>query len=227
MNLLSRSFIRRTTLTIIAAPFVAVVLWLAAAFALGLVRGPGDLGAAEGIPVGIVSNGYHVSLVLPVVAAGVDWRNRFDPADTMNGAAADWLLLGWGDRDFYMQTRRLIDVRPGVLFGALLGLGETTVQVAWLPGGIQGVRFVRLSPERYRALVRVVDNRLMLDASGRAQAYAGTGYGPFDLFYRAHGRYSPVYTCNEWVADALRAAGIAVPVWAPLPQTLLWSLPPA
>jgi uncharacterized protein (TIGR02117 family) len=216
---------------VVAAPFVAMLLWLGVAFALSFVDGAGDKGEADGsVEVRVVSNGYHASLVLPVRNEAADWSAVFDPSEARAAPArAEWIMLGWGDRAFFMETRTLADVRPGTLVGALLGLGDTALHVVWLerPDLFGFVAVVRLSPHRYAQLVKVVQDRVVYGAGGRAIAHPGMGYGAADTFYRANGRYSPWYTCNEWVADALRAAGIAVPVWAPLPQALVGRLPRA
>jgi uncharacterized protein (TIGR02117 family) len=203
--------------------------WLGAALVLGSVDGAGDKGEpGAAITVGVISNGYHASLVLPAVSPTVDWRTIFDPGDTGSGApGAAWLILGWGDRAFYMETRTIADVRPLTLVRALAGLGDTALQAIWIddPRRFSDIRYVQISPARYRRMVAQVLARAQRGADGRAILHAGKGYGGNDAFYAAHGRYSPWRTCNEWVADVLRAGGIAVPVWAPLPQPLLWSLP--
>jgi uncharacterized protein (TIGR02117 family) len=219
----------RFALALLAVVVCLPVAWLALALVLSQVEGAGDKGEADGaVTVGVMSNGYHASLVLPVSAAGIDWRQVFDPAHPDEPQHdAGWLALGWGDRDFYMQTRKLADMRPATLLRAILGLGDTTVQAIWIADAarLPGLRMVRVSPERYRRMSDVVRARLRRDARGQAQVHAGAGYGANDAFYAAQGRYAPWRTCNEWVADVLRAGSIAVPVWAPLPQALMWSLP--
>lgn len=220
-----------TILSVLAALPLALLLWLGAAFALSFVEGRGDKGEADGaVEVRVVSNGYHASLILPARNDVADWPAAFDPADARNApASAGWIMLGWGDRAFYMETRTFADVQATTLIGALLGLGDTALHVAWLdrPDLFADAAVVRLSPQRYAELVAVVQSRVARDAGGRAFVHLGKGYGQNDAFYRANGRYSPWYTCNEWVAETLRAAGVAVPVWAPLPQSLLWRLPRA
>lgn len=221
--------VRRLIVSLVALLVALPATWLAAALVLALVEGAGDKGEAAGeVTVGVMSNGYHASLVLPVVAGGIDWRHVFNPDEPAEPQGqAGWLALGWGDREFYMQTRTVADVRAGTLAQALLGLGETTVQAIWIgeASRLPGLRTVRVSRERYQRMSEIIRARLHLDAQGRAQVHAGKGYGANDAFYAAQGRYSPWRTCNEWVADVLRAGGIAVPLWTPLPQSLIWSLP--
>ena len=63
--------------------------------------------------------------------------------------------------------------------------------------------------------------RLPLD--GRpAERIDHPGYGPGDAFYRAAGKASAIHTCNVWVADKLRLAGVKTSLWPPFAQGLLW-----
>ena len=48
------------------------------------------------------------------------------------------------------------------------------------------------------------------------------GYGPRDAFYQGVGRASALSTCNHWVADRLRLAGVKASLWAPFAQGLVW-----
>ena len=43
------------------------------------------------------------------------------------------------------------------------------------------------------------------------------GYERSDAFYPASGGYSALRTCNEWTAQGLRAAGVKMGAWAPVP----------
>jgi uncharacterized protein (TIGR02117 family) len=49
---------------------------------------------------------------------------------------------------------------------------------------------------------------------------AGAQYGKFDRFYEARGVFNAVAGCNLWTARMLRAAGLRVGWWTPLPPML-------
>ena len=213
--------LRRLLAWLFGLPLAAVALWIALAYGAAAVPGPGDRGAPDGeIEIGVVSNGWHTSLVLPVFAAGVDW-SAIAPAPRLGPYTH--VLLGWGDRDFYMNTRTLSDLRPATAMGAIFSLGGSVFHVDRLsvgPGGFRDAVRLRLTPERYRALAV----RVQASLAPGPTLHPGRGYGPSDDFYDAVGRYSFAYTCNEWTADALRAAGVSVPVWAPLAGPLMDAL---
>jgi uncharacterized protein (TIGR02117 family) len=79
-----------------------------------------------------------------------------------------------------------------------------------------------LRPAEYRRLWAAIRSDFLLDKDGRPQLIAHPGYGPSDAFYRATGRASAIHTCNSWVADKLRLAGVKTSLWPPFEQGLLW-----
>ena len=91
-----------------------------------------------------------------------------------------------------------------------------------LPGINVEVREIRLRPEEYRRLWAAVRADFMLDSRGRPLRINHPGYGPSDAFYRAVGRASAFRTCNSWVADKLRLAGVKTSLWPPFEQGLVW-----
>ena len=58
----------------------------------------------------VETNGVHTGLIVPVAAAGIDWRDLVRPGDIADPryAAYDHLAFGWGERDFYLKTPDLV-----------------------------------------------------------------------------------------------------------------------
>lgn len=52
----------------------------------------------------------------------------------------------------------------------------------------------------------------------------GPGFGPTDRFFAAHGRFDILRTCNTWISDMLRAAGLRFGAWTPTPYAVTLSL---
>jgi len=173
----------------------------------------------EGVRIYLDDNGIHTGIVVPVTAAGVDWRDLVRPGDIADPRYADYdhIEIGWGDRQFYMQTPTWADLRPITLLRAAIGSGDTLIHIDHIPAPQPGerVRAIMLSPDQYRRLAAAI----------RAQFITGGkhhhGYGGWDAFYEARGRYSAIHTCNAWTGDMLRAAGIRIGVWTPFPVTVL------
>lgn len=174
---------------------------------------------SQGVRIYIESNGVHTGIVVPKVAAGVDWRPIARPEHLADPryAGYDHLSFGWGERDFYLGTPRWADLRIRTVLAAASGSSRTLVHVDHLPEPkpADDVRGVTLRPEEYRRLAAFIRATF----AERARVYRG--YGPYDAFYEARGRYSLVRTCNSWTGEALARAGVRVGRWTPFPVTVM------
>lgn len=209
---------------LVAAVLGAPLLWLLAALAIGAIGGGGRQHDAGGIAVWVISNGYHAGLVLPVAAAGIDWRDDF-PAEHFPTEIRGYPMVafGWGEREVYMNTPRFQDLNLLDGLRAVLALSSSVahVQYGFAPYEGEHARRLTLSPERYRALAAHVRAAFRSDADGRPIVIAGRGFAASDAFYEGTGRYSFIYTCNQWVGEGLRRIGAPVAPWTPLaPQVL-------
>ena len=219
-----RSFKRWGWLALLAI-VLPIPCWLGLALLLGSIPAnpaPPDLGP-DAIEIALVSNGWHVDLILPAQAGGIDWRQDFPATDTRLDAAMPFIALGWGDRDFYLETPRLRDLKARTALNALLGRGAAVMHVAHLPGMPHGAQTRRwkMAPKAYQHLAARLRDDLQRDESGKSIPIIGEGFGNADAFYEAKGHYSPITTCNEWLAAHLRAAGLPAGLWSPLPSSLI------
>ena len=182
---------------------ITVGLYFAAAAILGHV----PVNAAwreprEGITIYVQTNGVHTGVVLPA-------------------APHRWRAYGWGDRDFYLNTPRWQDIRPGTLIAALIGSPNTLVHVDEL-GDFEpdeNWRPLRLRPDEYARL------RAFVAATFAPHPQRLPGYTTTDSFYTARGRYSALRTCNVWTGEALRTAGVRTGVWTPFASDVMRWIP--
>jgi len=200
---------------------VLLAAYAAAGFAGGAV--PVNRGwrpPARGITIWVESNGVHTGIVVPKVAAGVDWRLLARPEHLRDPryAAYDHLSFGWGERAFYLETPTWWDVRPATVLAAAVGSDRTLVHVDHVPrpAASRDVRRIVVTPDQYRRLSRYIA------ASVAPRGAHLPGYGRYDVFYEARGRYSAARTCNSWTGAALARAGVRVGWWTPFPATVLW-----
>jgi uncharacterized protein (TIGR02117 family) len=191
---------------------VALIAGLAAAACLGPVRGlhPPRPGEAT-VTVHVIRHGWHSGLVVrrdEVPLAAWPEQARFP--------AARFLEVGWGDRAFYRSPGAGIRVA----LGASLASEGSVLHVAGLERppaehfAHAEITPVVLSAGGAEALARFVSRAYARDAAGEP-IDLGPGLYPGSRFYAATGRYSLVYTCNSWIAGALRAGGCPItPAWA-------------
>ncbi|HNB26654.1 MAG TPA: TIGR02117 family protein [Alphaproteobacteria bacterium] len=205
---------------VVAAP----VVYTAAAF--GVLLWPQRVVAVEGgITLYACDNGVHTDLILPVSAAGVDWRATFTP-DGFAGPteAYDYIGLGWGSRDFYLNTPTWAELDAATAFAALLW-DETVIRVDYRPhpGPGETCGSWQVDEAAYLRIAALVRDTLRL-SQGRP-VRTGRGYGNRDAFYVANGRYTIIDTCNQWTGRALRLGGAPVAPWTPFSFLVLWHLP--
>jgi uncharacterized protein (TIGR02117 family) len=204
--------------------------WFLAALLLGAV--PANVAfheaGEEGVTIFVMSNGVHTWIVMPKVDADMDWRLYALPRHLRDPrwGNADHVAIGYGNRDFYLNTPTWGDLSLRTAALALLGTGPTLLHVEHVhrPGPEPDQRPIRISRDQYRRLAGFIQRRFRLDAGGRPIPVLGRGYGPDDMFYEANGGYSFILTCNEWTGRALRAAGVRTGLWTPFQQSIMWRL---
>lgn len=181
----------------------------------------------EVVTIFVRTNGVHTWVMMPTVTADMDWR-PFAPAEHLRDPryAGNHVAIGYGQREFYLETQGWADLRPGTAIRAALGAGSSLMHVDHahdpLPDEYQ--RPIRLTREQYRRLVGFVAGSFRRDAAGRTIPLLGQGYEAWDMFYEADGHYDLFLTCNEWTGRALRVAGVRTGLWTPLEQSIMWRL---
>jgi uncharacterized protein (TIGR02117 family) len=215
---------RRLGVAVLLLLFVPPLLYVGAAFGFAIATPRAAL-PVDGIAIFACDNGVHTDLVLPVSAGGVDWRTVFPqqhfaaPIEEL-----DHINLGWGSRDFYLNTPTWADVEIGRALKALMW-DETVLRVdyRWRPQPGEACAEWRVSVAEYGRIAAFVGESLR-GSQGQAVRVA-TGYGAQDAFFAAAGQYTPIDTCNQWTGQALRMGGAPVAVWTPFSFLVLWNLP--
>ncbi|CAA9547049.1 MAG: hypothetical protein AVDCRST_MAG23-2635 [uncultured Sphingosinicella sp.] len=216
-------------------------MWRAAAWALGVLAAlpllyalaaliggliPANAGWEEprdGVVVFVRTNGVHTWIMVPTVNAQMDWRPLAPAAHIRDPRyAGNYLALGYGNREFYLNTPRWADLRPRTALAAAFGGGRSLMHVEheWNPRVNEDQQRLVLTPDQYRRLAGHMVRSFELDEAGRTRPLLGRGYGPADVFYEARGPYNAFLTCNEWTGAALRAAGVRTGIWTPFSQSI-------
>jgi len=125
--------------------------------------------------------------------------------------AADFLEVGWGERDFYMAQT----AGPWLSFKAAFLPNRSVLHVAGVRGDLAAffpqseIVEIRLSRPALDGLLRYVDQAFARDGRAAAQALGPGHYGD-SRFYPGRETFHLLRTCNVWTAGALRAAGLPV-----------------
>ncbi|GGD40730.1 TIGR02117 family protein [Aureimonas glaciei] len=212
---------------VLMVPVLALVLGVVLPHAPDAVRRDPLASSGARHRVLILSNAIHTDIALPAVA---ELRAAFGflgdaglPVGREDVAA---IVVGRGGRDFYLATPEWTDLRLGTVLRAFAG-DAAVLHVGLSPvidASAPGVTAIDLDDAGLAALTAFVLAAFSRDAAGAPVPVDAPGYGSFDRFYEAEGRFTALAGCNAWTAAALRAAGIPTGLWTPLPATLLWSL---
>lgn len=211
----------------------AVLGWLA--LALGAYALAGWIGSsiarngdwrepAEGVEIMVETNGVHTAIVMPLDTPQKDWREEFPPAHTASpDRPYTHVSVSWGERQFYLETPTWADLSPLTVLriATVGGPGLTHAGHYVRPAPGPTIRPLRLRPSEYAALVRAIEATL----APRGERRRYRGYGSYDVFYEARGRYTPVRTCNQWTSDMLAEAGARTGWWTPFPGGVMKWVP--
>ncbi|MBN6740930.1 DUF2459 domain-containing protein [Acidithiobacillus sp. MC6.1] len=158
------------------------------------------------ISIGVLDEGWHTELVLPVRALGpslADLHHWFPEAK--------YLVYGWGNRNFYMANHP----GPGMAIAALFP-SSSVVFVEGLPKHPKNA----LPPDAHLHWICASRTGVWrLDAylgdylrMGPSEDPVSLAPGPFpeSRFFASTGTYDAFHTCNTWTAAALKFAGLPV-----------------
>lgn len=173
---------------------------------------------AGGVEIFIYSGDAHSEFLLPLKTPEKDWTEHFGmtPDGTLSHIA-----IGWGDRALYTQTQRWADLKISTAIKAMFLPTDSVLHAEFTTEPYSSSRSVRtqISSEQYQRLCDFITSSLTEDAP-----IEGVSFGDFDQFFPATGRYHLFNTCNNWIGKGMKAAGIKVGRFTPLPKTVFWHL---
>lgn len=196
----------------------AVASYGGAIWLFGVIPVHADYRPAErGVTVVIASNGVHTDFYLPAQHPAKDWV-RFAPLESPAARPAPYVLVGWGDRGFFLDTPTWDDLSVSTALAAVFWPTPAVMHVYhryWLPADGEGCVRLQLREAEYRALVAYIEDSFARDERGAPVLVPGRNYTPSDVFYEGVGSYHLLHTCNNWASGALAAAGVRQPLWSP------------
>ena len=157
------------------------------------------------VTVYVTASGWHTGIALPVRRLNGPWRGLL-----RDFPGADYLLFGWGERDYYMAREPTAGDALRALFP-----GPAVLLVTPLDGPPQQVLIgakvyaLGLTTAGFADLANYVWAGFDQAAKGSPRRI-GNGLAPGSVFYAGTGTYSATDTCNTWIAKGLRSSGLPV-----------------
>ena len=197
------------------------ILYFLASLAGAIIPGHHpQIDGGEPARIGLLRGPIHYDLILPLTP---DLRTRFAFAAAdgvpVQNPRAQYLVVGWGAKGFYTTTGSYTDVNLPAIWTALTGDDAVLhLDVAGDLTTMPGLVWLTLSDTQQTALIEAVSATF-----ATTSALPIEPYGPTDAFYPAHGRFNLFHTCNDWLGETLRAAGLEFGIWTPTPQSITLS----
>ncbi|WP_345226304.1 TIGR02117 family protein [Hymenobacter koreensis] len=183
----------------------------------------------DGVPIYVVSNGFHTDLLMPLyeTRSGIRWLDTLgQPALTAAFGAHEYVAFGWGNEAFFLESYAGGFPKAGTVARALLP-GRTLMHVDFYrqdPAAGKHVVPLRISVAQYQELSRYIARSFQPDSAGRRVLRNAHGYTAEDFFFLARGQYHALRTCNDWTNQGLRQAGIRSALKAPLAASVLFQV---
>jgi uncharacterized protein (TIGR02117 family) len=154
----------------------------------------------------LASHGWHAGIVIRHDdIPDTVWSEKRDFPD------AEFLEVGWGDRDFYQTP----DPHWAITLKAALLPTSSVLHIVGFNGSISAyfpyseIIEIQLTESGFERLCRYIAASYAKDPAGNSVPL-GTGLYGTSRFYQSSETYHLFKTCNVWTARALRTAGCPV-----------------
>jgi len=152
----------------------------------------------------VIKRGWHVDVGM----ATADVQPVLQPVSAAF-AGSRYLLFGFGNRRYLLQRGGAVNLVAAVFPGPGLVM-VTSLHAPQLEDvfGTGSVVRIALTPQQMSGLQAFIGRSLA--AHGGALVPVAPGLFEGSAYYKAVQRYSALYTCNTWAAEALKAAQLSV-----------------
>ncbi|MFM7814089.1 MAG: DUF2459 domain-containing protein [Flavobacteriales bacterium] len=168
----------------------------------------------DSIQIFLSASLVHSDFILPIRHEVVDWSviaKLYQPSENL--PAYDHVKIGWGDKEFFVNTPEWSDLTAKTALGSAFGLHESAIhfQFIQMEESPKEVTSIFVSTETYAKLVNYILQSMKAEQGSFSQIHFS--YGPNDCFYDSYHHYSMFNTCNTWMNEGLKEAGLPACLW--------------
>lgn len=200
---------------------ILLLVYFFSAYILSRITVEGKYEKNATIEIWLMKSGVHTDFVVPVKTKIKDWSTEFPIKNTIaNDTTTPLVAIGWGDKNFYMNTPTWADLTFKTAISAMAGLGTSSIHVTYyyylLPD--RPVISLKLSENQYLKLVKYIEKSLYRNDKEQAIYIVPrmkSVMGQNDAYYEARNNYSIFRTCNSWINNGLKAADKKACLWTP------------
>lgn len=204
-----------------------IALYLLSAFVCKFITTNNDYVAPEkGIEVFLISNGVHADICLPLANNDTLWSKYFDVKDfsTLKNKPK-YILLGWGDKDFFLHTPTWADLTVKTAFKASFIPSSAALHVSYLtddPQLSETTKSFKINKVSLKKIEHYIISYVQLKNNSPILIDCCRYPNVHDNFYEANGTYHLFKTCNNWTNNVIKEAGVKTSIWAPFDSSILY-----
>jgi len=208
--------------------FSYLLIYFVLSFILSRITVEGENDPKSSIKIYLMKSGVHTDFVLPIKNNIVDWTKEFPRSNTrFNDSTTKLIAIGWGDKNFYMNTPEWADLTVKTAVSAMTGLGASAIHATYHYEILSDRPVIQLylSKKQYRELVHYIKKQLIRNKNGNTVYLPANNkkvVSGNDAFYAAHNRYSMILTCNSWINLGLKACHKRACLWTPFAGGLFY-----
>jgi uncharacterized protein (TIGR02117 family) len=170
----------------------------------------------------LMKSGIHVDFLLPISNEFKDWQEEFPISNTRSkDSTYKKIAIGWGSKDFYMNTPTWDDLTLKIFLISNFGLGSSALQVKYFTDTLpkdSKIVSLKLSDYQYKKLVKYIENSLKRSGTTKSSFILPKNPAVMtqnNAYYDAKQTYSLLLTCNTWINNGLKVSGQKACLWTP------------
>ncbi len=193
---------------------------------VGSILTVGNIGQEEEDVIYLSSAQIHTEFILPLTDNLFAWKKVIPKEKIYLINESKYISIGWGDRGFFYHIQTWDKVKLSVLLKALFLKTPSVMHINFLSELPSHMKLYRISitHHNYQQLLSYIKNSFSLNQDKLPFLDSSFNYYDSDFFLAAKGSYHLFYSCNQWTADGLKAAGLKRPLFSPFKYGIEWSL---
>lgn len=171
------------------------------------------------ISVLLIQGPIHYDVLLPLNDVTLQTFGDYGlPLAHLN---ARWLVVGWGAREFYTATGSYQDITAHAVWRGIVG-DRSVMRLDLAPklGKHVRTKTIVMTDVQYSTLLDGITASFARTPAGQPIAINTPGFSTTDMFFEAQGTFNLFQTCNVWIGQQLRAAGLRFGMWTPTPYAI-------
>ena len=207
----------------------SILIYLACAFIFSRITIEGHKEKKAIHTVYLMKSGIHMDFLLPISNKLKDWQEDFPISNTRSkDSTYKKIAIGWGSKDFYMNTPTWDDLTLKIFLISNFGLGSSAIHVKYYTDTLpkdSKILSLKLSDNQYKKLVKYIENSLKRSATTKYSFILPKNpkvLSKNDAYYDAKQNYSLLFTCNSWINNGLKESGQKACLWTPNSQGIFY-----